>query len=411
MTNLWPKRYSMISLLLLAMLLCYIDRILMSLAAIEMQKEFAWSDSQKGLVMGIFFFGYLLTQTIGGLFSNRYGGRNIFLIAVLLWSLFTVLTPMAAYTSFAVLIFVRFMLGFGEGAAFPSAYNLIHKWMPVEERSRAVGSLSAAAAIGTVATLLTVGVIIEKFGWPFAFYLFGSMGLLWATFWLIKIPAMPNEQDDRSDSGFGAKRTPVPWKILMTHPAVITIYIASTCVGSISFTLASWLPSYFVDTFQLSTTQAGLYSTLPWITVAFATVLGGAYSDRRIARGDKRIAVRKAVTVSGLVLIFLSGVTLVLAPNVAIAVAIICVLFAGQGIAVVGYAPTAAELLPDHGDVFYGIAAGAGSIGAMVIVSGTGVLVEKTGSYDGLFIGMAGLCVVTAIIYSFFGRADALTAE
>ncbi|MGI9238801.1 MAG: MFS transporter [Woeseiaceae bacterium] len=404
----WRNRYTMIVLLLLALLLCYIDRVLMSLASIEMQKEFGWTDTQKGLVLSTFFIGYLVTQAIGGIFSNRYGGRNVFLIAVVLWSLFTILTPASAYMSFSALLVVRFMLGFGEGAAFPSAYNLVHQWMPVEERSRSVGGMSAAAAVGTVATLLTAGLIIQRYGWPSVFYLFGSMGFLWAVFWLVKVPAMPKPEDDRSDAGHDAVRPPIPWKTLASHPAVITIYIASICVGSISFTLASWLPSYFVDSFELSLTQAGLYSILPWITVAFATVLGGTYSDKRIAKGDERIRVRKTVTASGLSLIILSCIVLVFMPTPSSAVFVICVLFAGQGIAVVGYAPTAAELLPEHGDVFYGIAAAAGSIGATVIVSATGVLVEMTGSYDGLFLGLAGLCVVTTIVYLSFGRADPL---
>lgn len=399
----------MISLLLFAMLLCYVDRVVVSLAAIEMQSEFGWSDSQKGLVLSVFFFGYLLTQAIGGFFSNRFGGRNVFLIAVLFWSIFTVATPFAAYTSFGALIFARIMLGVGEGAAFPSAYNLIHRWMPVQERSRSVGGLSAAAAVGTVATLLTAGLLIERFGWPFVFYLFGSIGFLWAVFWVMSVPPMPSEGDDEYDAGHDAERSPTPWKLLTRHPAIIAIYVASICVGSISFTLASWLPSYFVDSFELSLTQAGFYSTWPWITVAIATVLGGAWSDQRIARGEDKARIRKTVTACGLVLITVSCIALVFAPNVAIAAAVICVLFAGQGIAVVGYAPTAAELLPEHGDIFYGIAAAAGSVGAMFFVSGTGVLVEKTGSYDGLFVGLAGLCVVTAVFYLTFGRAEDLT--
>lgn len=409
MSQRWPKRYVMIALLLAAMLLCYIDRIIISLATIEMQAEFGWSDSQKGLVLSVFFFGYLLTQAAGGFLSNKYGGRNVFLVAVLLWSLFTIATPFAAYTSFGVLIAVRILLGVGEGAAFPSAYNLIHRWMPLAERSRSVGGLSAAAAVGTVATLLTAGLLIEAFGWPFVFYLFGSLGVVWAITWAMRIPPMPAIEDDEYDAGHDAEPKPVPWRLLLTHRAIWTIYIASMCVGSISFTLASWLPSYFVDSFELTLTQAGLYSTLPWITVAFSTVLGGAYADRHIRAAAQRVAVRKRVTGFGLVLIVTSCLALTLVPNAMIAVAVICVLFAGQGIAVVGYAPSAAELLPEHGDIFYGIAAAAGSIGAMVVVSATGFLVENTNSYDSLFVGLAAICAITAFIYQAFARADALT--
>ena len=408
-TSAWPRRYTMITLLLIAMLLCYIDRIIVSLAAIEMQNEFGWSDSQKGLVLSVFFAGYLATQILGGFLSNRFGGRTVFLLAVLLWSIFTVATPLAAYVSFGALIFARVMLGVGEGAAFPSAYNLIHRWMPLTERSRSVGGLSAASSIGTVLTLLTAGFIIERFGWPSVFYLFGSMGFVWVVLWAWKIPAIPDKSEDEWDAGPGAKRAPIPWKLLATHPAVIMIYIASACMGSISFTLASWLPSYFVDGFELSLTQAGLYSILPWLAIAVTTMLGGGYADKRIKTGARRITVRKTVTVFGMALVTASCLAIVFAPNVVVAVVIICCLFGGQGIAVVGYSPTAAELLPEHGDVFYGIAASAGSIGALFAVSATGVLVERTGSYDGLFLTLAGICAVTAALYLLLGKAEPLT--
>ncbi len=71
----WPQRYTMMSLLLGALLLCYIDRTIISLAVIEMQREFGWSDSQKGYVLSVFSARYLVTQLLGGLLSNRFGGR------------------------------------------------------------------------------------------------------------------------------------------------------------------------------------------------------------------------------------------------------------------------------------------------------------------------------------------------
>ena len=163
----------MFGLLLTALLLCYIDRTIISLAVIQMQQEFGWSDTQKGLVLSVFYGGYLIMQLAGGLFSNKFGGRNVFLLAVLAWSICTVLTPAAAYASFALLIMARVFLGLGEGPAYPASYNLIHGWIPVEERSRAVALISAAAAVGTVFALLVTGKLMEAFGWPLVFYLFG----------------------------------------------------------------------------------------------------------------------------------------------------------------------------------------------------------------------------------------------
>ena len=397
----------MITLMLLAMLLCYIDRVLMSLASIPMQAEFGWTDSQKGMVLSTFFLGYLVMQVMGGILSNRFGGRNVFLLAVLLWSLFTLLTPPAAYLSFSALIVVRFMLGFGEGAAYPAGYNLIHDWMPVRERSRSIGGMSTAASIGTVGTLLVAGAIIEAFGWPSVFYLFGSMGAGWALFWLWKVPATPVPPDD-AEGGVALKKPPIPWRLLLTHPAVLTVYVTSICAGAISFTLASWLPSYFADTFGFSVTEAGLYSILPWVFTAMTTVGGGAYADLHIGAGAEPIRIRKRVTVFGFLVVAAGCAAVAAATGPMLAVAAACALFAGLGIAIVGYSPTAAELLPHHGDVFYGFAAAMGSVAAVVFVSLAGFLLERTGSYDALFLLLAVIGVLTAVIYLIFGRAESL---
>lgn len=411
----WPKRYHMMWLLLLALLLCYIDRVLISLAAIEMQKELGWSDSDKGYVLSSFFMGYLVMQILGGILSNRYGGRNVFLIAVVLWSLFTLLTPVAAYVSFAVLLMARFMLGVGEGAAYPAAYNLIHGWMRLEERSRAISVITAAAAIGTILALLVTGGLIERFGWPSVFYLFGGMGLIWALFWSKQIPSVPVVTEESVVRAVkpSAKKTKrkIPWKLLLTHRAVLTLYLVTACAASISYTLASWLPSYFVDTFNLSVTQAGIYTILPWAALSVVTMLAGAYADQLIGKGIEPIVVRKRLVAISLLIIavFLLLVTRVDTPLMAVVV--ICGVFAGVGILGPGYSPIAGEVLPHHGDILYGFMAGMGSVASTIIVAITGVLLEKTGSYNALFIIMTGLSLVALVTFQLFAQASPIDEE
>ena len=402
----WPQRYTMMALLLIAMFLCYIDRIIISIAVIEMDKEFNWSDSDKGLVLSIFFSGYLLMQMMGGILSNRFGGRSIFLIAVLLWSLFTVLTPPAAYVSFAVLIFVRFMLGFGEGAAFPAAYNLIHGWMPVEERSLSIGLLSGISAIGTVIALFSTPLIISAYGWPSVFYIFGSLGLVWSIIWILKIPASaplePQQvQGDRK----------VPWRLMLTHPSVVVLYIMGLGAASISYMMASWLPSYFVDTFQLSTQQAGFYSIIPWVAVFFGTIASGRYADKRIANGENTLCVRKRLVFTGSVTIALSLIFLATAPTPTIAVALVTFLFIGLSLLVPGYSPIPAELLPKYGDILYGFIAAFGSLGSVIYVSLTGILLDVTGSYTPIFLTMAGTSVLGYLVFHIFGSTTPIEFE
>jgi ACS family sodium-dependent inorganic phosphate cotransporter len=283
--------------------------------------------------------------------------------------------------------------------------------MPVRERSISIGAMSGASAVGTVSTLMLAGLIIARFGWPSVFYLFGSVGFAWGVAWLLKVPVKAEAPDDTQGNYNETQKRSIPWRLLFTHPAVWTVYLASICAGAVSFTLANWLPSYFVDTFGLSLVEAGLYSTLPWIAVALSTVAAGRYADKRIASGAARIGVRKRVTATGLVLVALTCVATAGAANAVVAMVIVCALFVGLGVAIVGYSPTAAELLPDHGDVFYGIAAAGGSVGAMVFVSATGIILEKTGSYDVLFLTLTVACILTTLVYLWQGRADSIYGE
>src|SRR5258706_15628655 len=102
-----PQRTSLIALCFAAVFICYVDRVNISLAIVAMTTEFGWNKTTSGFVMSSFFIGYLLTQVPGGMLAGRLGGKHVLAGGVLLWSLFTALTPPAAYASFAALIAAR----------------------------------------------------------------------------------------------------------------------------------------------------------------------------------------------------------------------------------------------------------------------------------------------------------------
>ena len=47
--------------------------------------------------MSTFFFGYILTQIIGGMLADRYGGDEVMFIAACVWSTCTLITPFVAH--------------------------------------------------------------------------------------------------------------------------------------------------------------------------------------------------------------------------------------------------------------------------------------------------------------------------
>ncbi len=397
-------------LLLVALLLCYVDRVLISIAGIEMQKELGWSDTDKGLIFSTFFVGYLFMQVMGGVLANRYGGRNVILLAVLAWSLTTALTPAAAYAGFGVLIFARFMLGFSEGAAYPSAYSLINAWMRHDEVSRSVSMMGAASGVGTVFALLVVGKLMEWWGWPSVFYLFGGCGIAWCLLWLAAVPNKP-VADTSVTHSTRESTGPTPWRAIFTGRGTAAVYSSAVAYGVLSFTLASWLPSYFVDTFELSTTAAGLYSIAPWIALAIAAVWAGVITDRMIASGRDRLVVRKIMMTVGLALAALGCLLLMVVPNPQLAAVCSGISFIGIGISTPGYIPVPAELFPRHGEIFYGIMAAVGSVSAVVVVALTGAILDATDSYDLLYLLLASLCGIGIGVFLLLGSVTPVLAE
>jgi ACS family sodium-dependent inorganic phosphate cotransporter len=129
-----PKRYVVAGMCFLATFICYIDRVNISVAIIPMAEEFGWSATTKGFVLSSFFIGYLAAMVPAGWLANRYGGKLLLGVALIGWSIFTFLTPVAAGLSFAALIATRVLMGVGEAASFPAVYNLLARWFPKAEK-------------------------------------------------------------------------------------------------------------------------------------------------------------------------------------------------------------------------------------------------------------------------------------
>lgn len=97
-----------------AIFICYADRSNISVAIVEMSREFSWDEAYQGTILSVFFLGYAGTQLAGGALADRYGGKAVLAAGVVAWSAFTFLTPEAAMLGSATLIGCRVAMGLGE---------------------------------------------------------------------------------------------------------------------------------------------------------------------------------------------------------------------------------------------------------------------------------------------------------
>lgn len=246
--SLWPERFRVVFLCFLSFVICNCDRINISVAILPMAKYYGWSQTTVGIIQSAFFWGYVLTQIPGGYFADKYGGKQVLALGVVVWSAMTLLTPLAASTNIGVLLLARALLGVGEGVAMPAMNNMISKWVPEAERSRSLSLTYSGMYLGSVIGLLLCPAFIVSFGWQSVFYIFGGLGFFWWVAWQFLTKSTPDESTTISEKekayisiNIPKERfkptipTGVPWNLLFSKKATWAIIVAHFCATWGSF--------------------------------------------------------------------------------------------------------------------------------------------------------------------------------
>ena len=159
-------------------------------------REFTWSKPFQGALLSSFFYGYIVTQVLGGYFSDRFGGKTVFLIGMITLSGTSLLIPVFARISPGLVVVVRVLQGLASGLSFPSLYNLFSSWTDPGERATLMSIAYAGIPTATVATFpLTSWLCYSGLdgGWPMAFYVPGTTGLVWCALFYVLIYSTPED--------------------------------------------------------------------------------------------------------------------------------------------------------------------------------------------------------------------------
>ncbi len=173
----------------LANVVCFVDRTNIAVAAIAIQEAYNWTDSDMGVALSSFFYGYATMQIPAGWLATRFGGKRVLAVCVAVWSMFTVVTPLAVYVDFNTLLLSRVGLGLAEAASMPCVHSIIGAWFPATEISFAISFSTSGQAVGTVVALMSSPMV--SWYWPSVFYVSGVVGLVWTVLFLIVCPDAP----------------------------------------------------------------------------------------------------------------------------------------------------------------------------------------------------------------------------
>ena len=413
----WPRRHNLVFLSFLAVFVCYIDRVNISVAIIPMAADLGWSMDTQGMVLSSFFVGYLLLQIVGGRLADRFGGKLVLGAGVLLWSLFTLLTPPAAFLGLGILILTRIAMGMGEAVTFPSIYSLYSRWVPLQERSRAIGLTNSAIPLGTVFALVVTPYIVESLGWQWAFYLFGLLGAVWYLIWHRSVTAIPSDHP-----GIGAEEleiiragaTPqaageaVPWKALLTSLPVWAIIVAHFCNNWSLYVLLSWLPTFVNKGLGVDYASVGWFTMIPSVAAFLFLNLAGNIADRIIAGGMEVGRARKLMQTIGFGGLSLALLLVGYVETAWMAIAIMAVGNALGAFVTGGFAVNHMDLAPKHAGTLMGITNTAGTIPGIIGVYLSGLILEATGSWVLVFHVAAGVTLFGLVFFLLFSSGKRL---
>jgi ACS family sodium-dependent inorganic phosphate cotransporter len=397
----WPSWYTVVLLCFAAVFISYIDRTNISVASIAMQGQFGWTETTKGLVLSSFFVGYILLQVVSGSLATRYGGKLLLGVAVVWWSVWTMLTPSAAFVSVAALMLARVALGLGEAAVFPACINMVGRWVPPEHRSRAVALFASGLNIGTVFALPVTGALVRSYGWAVPFYAFGIVGLVWAVGWFTLVKSGRGVPEESS-----ASPGKTPWARLLTTPAVWAIIVNHFSHNWALYVLLAWLPSYFKSTFGLSLANAGLISAAPSLASFVMANVAGGVADRMIRGGQSATFVRKLMQSISL---FGSATFLLMLPMAGSATAGMLLLCGATGtlaFSMAGFAVNCFDIAPRHAAVIWGISNTFATIPGIIGVAVTGWLVQRTGSFTSAFVVTASIAIAGGAVFLAAGSGE-----
>ncbi|KAK6943077.1 Major facilitator superfamily [Dillenia turbinata] len=412
-----PERFKVVALMALAMCLCNADRVVMSVAVVPLAAKHGWSSSFLGIVQSSFLWGYLFSSVIGGALVDKYGGNRIMGWGVALWSLATLLTPLAANHSTASLLAVRAFFGLAEGVAFPSMSTLCSRWFPSHERSSALGVSMAGFHMGNVVGLMLTPILMSSVGIGGPFIMFSSLGLFWAIRWAIGVTNDPQEScaiskselqlilEGKNVSAVKSSGFP-PIGLLFSKLPTWAILFANVTNNWGYFVLLSWMPVYFKSVYNVNLKQAAWFSAVPWGMMAISGCIAGTISDFLIKSGFCVTLVRKTMQSIGFMGPGVSLLCLNYAKTPEVAAIFITVALSLSSFTQAGYMLNMQDIAPQHAGLLHGIANSAGTFAAIISTIGTGYFVQWLGSFQAFLTVTAVLYFMATIFFNLYATGE-----
>ena len=415
-------RWLVLGWLLAAMMINYMDRSSLSIAAPHMIDELGLTAADIGLLGTAFSLTYAFFQLPAGWLSDRLGAKPVYIIALGFWSIATAL--MAIGHHMWHFLVSRMLLGVFEAPVSPTSTKIVAEWFPPRERGAAVGVYDSGSKWGPAVAPPILTFLILGFGWRAMFVILGVLGVIVALgFWAFyrspehdrRVSAAElahiraREEDEHAPAGH------IPWLRLFSQPQTWAMVLGFVAVVWTLNIFVTFLPLMLNDIYAVADAALGWYTAIPFAVGGIGGILGGwfttKYSKIRARLAPLACKRQVAAIYGGALAICSIFVGVTTGHFIAQLSAMSLALFFCGALSAVGWSIPAdvvtgsrvASLgsIQNFGGYF------AGSLSPWL----TGVLVTTTGSYLIPFIVGAAVAVIAGIAYLILLRAPIRVSE
>ncbi|MBR0452824.1 MAG: MFS transporter [Bacteroidales bacterium] len=412
------KRSWILVMLIFLGVVTFLDRINITVAGSAIMRDLNLTPDQWGWILSAFILSYGLMQIPMGAMGDKRGHRSTLALIVLWWSAFTAFTGMAG--GFVSLILIRFMFGIGEAGSSPCSTGVISRWFPKKEVGKAQGFIWAASRMGGALTPFIVLPVITYLGWRAAFYILGAVGVIWSIVWYLFYRNQPKEMRGISaeeiaeapvtQMAVSTEKVSIPWKSLLSSKQFWLILSMYFFYAFGSWFFFSWFPTFMELGRGFEKDQLTYAIAVPFVMSMIGNISGGYLTDKLSAKYGLKVG-RKALGSSSLIV---SAIFMFLAAFIPGKMQVFIFLSLAFGIIDL-MLPSAWALCIDLGKKYSGAVSGAmntaGNLGGFVCSLIFGYVVSATGNYNLPLYIIAGMLVISAVIFLFIDPTKQLIKD
>lgn len=396
--------WGLVLVLLVITTTSYIGRIAISVLAPALRDEFGMSNSEYALAVNGFMVTYMIMYSVGGRLSDVLGYRVALCLYILWWSCSGALHALTA--GFLSLAVYRILLAVGQGGVWPAGVKAVADGVQGSARSLGVGIVNFGSSLGSALAVPIVGWLAVTWGWRAAFLVTGLMGLLLVPFWLRKT------KGSRSAGPVTEGRDRVPWVQVIRYRQAWSAFVGRLISAGAWGFYAFWIPEFLTRERGLDMAEIGFTAWIPFVASGVGDLFGSGVTSWLIARGWSVNRARKTVlcvaAAAGA-----AGFGAAYASDLWSAMACISLGALGFKIVSVNLLNLPADFFPpSYVGTAFGFSGTGGSAGIVITNAAIGWILDSTGSYWGVLLGVSLLTptsVAAALLLA--GRIERITIE